>query len=90
MPEDVLVEAGGEGVGQLVTEEAEVVGVEGSSNARPHLPYHLAEHIHKLTLISHLNSHLLGSVPTTAFIHDNNHHCCQQHCIFTPTIMAAL
>ena len=61
LPEDILVEARGEGVGQLVTEEAEVVGVEGSPNARPHLPYYLAEHIHKLTLIPHLNSHLLGS-----------------------------
>ena len=86
LPEDVLVEAGSEGVGQLVTEEAEVVDVEGSPNARPHLPHHLAEHIHKLTLISHLNPCVQGSIPTAAFptalIKDSSdNHCCQQQYI---------
>ena len=55
MPEDVLVVAWGEGVGELVAEEAEVIIVEGGPNAGAHLPHHLAEHIHKLTLIPHLN-----------------------------------
>ena len=53
-PEDVLVEAGGEGIGQLVTEEAEVVEVQGSPNLGPHITQHPAEHIHKVTLIPHL------------------------------------
>ena len=91
MPEDVLVEAGGERVGQLVTEEAEVVGVEGSPNARPHLPHHLAKHIYKLTLISHLNSHVRGSTLTTVPINDSSHHhCCQQHYIIVAQIFNPL
>ena len=56
MPENVFIEARSEGVGQLVTEEAEIVGVEGCANAGAYLPQHLAEHVHKLTLISDLHS----------------------------------
>lgn len=58
-PEDVLIEAWGEGVSQLVTEEAEVVGIESSANAGTHLLQDLAERIHKLALIAHLQAHTL-------------------------------
>lgn len=54
LPEDVFIEARGEGVGQLVTEEAEVVEVEGGPYLGPHIPQHPTEHRHKLTLIPHL------------------------------------
>ena len=53
-PEDVLVETWGERVGQLIAEEAEVVGIQRGSNAGSHLAQHLAEHIHKLALVSYL------------------------------------
>ena len=58
-PEDVLVEPWGEGVSQLVTEEAEVVGIESSAYAGAHLLQDLAECIHKLTLIAHLHAYRL-------------------------------
>ena len=58
-PEDVLVESWGEGVSQLVTEEAEVVGVEGSAYAGAHLLQDLAERIHKLALVADLQAYRL-------------------------------
>lgn len=53
-PEDVFVVAGCEGVGQLVTEKAEVVEAEGCPYLGPCIPHHPAEHIYKVTLVPHL------------------------------------
>ena len=57
-PENVLIEARGERVGQLVAEKTEVVEVEGRPYLGAHIPQHSAEHIHKVTLISHLHIQL--------------------------------
>ena len=58
-PEDVFVVAGCEGVGQLVTEEAEVIEAEGCPNLGPCIPHDPAENIYKVTLVSHLHKSIL-------------------------------
>ena len=52
--EDVIIEARGERVGQLIAEVAEVVVVQDASNAGPQLRQHSACCIDKFALVTHL------------------------------------
>lgn len=55
LPEDVLVEAGAEGDGQLVAEVAEVQRGQRGAQSRGRLRQHAAEAGHKVRLVPHLH-----------------------------------